>query len=51
MRAYIEEWVERQLKQAANERQQAVSNIPAVVENILENTVIADINERASARK
>jgi hypothetical protein len=51
MRAYIEEWVERQLKQAANERQQAVASIPAAVENILETAVVADINERAAASK
>jgi hypothetical protein len=51
MRYYIEEWVERQLKEAANEKQQAVANIPAVVENILETTFITDINERESARK
>jgi hypothetical protein len=51
LRAYIEEWVKRQLKQAANERQQTVANIPVAVENILETAVIVDINERATARK
>jgi hypothetical protein len=35
MRVYIEEWVERQLKQAANKRQEAVANIPTAFENIL----------------
>jgi hypothetical protein len=51
MRAYIEEWVERKLKQAANERQQEVVSIPAVVDNILETVVVADINERETANK
>jgi hypothetical protein len=51
MRSYIEEWVEGQLKQAANERQQAVPGIPTVMENILETAIIADINEMTVARK
>jgi hypothetical protein len=51
MRSYIEEWVERQLKQAANERQQAVPDIPTAVENILETAIVADINETTAARK
>jgi hypothetical protein len=51
MRAYIEEWVERKLKQAANERQQAVASIPTALENILETAVVADINEREAASK
>jgi hypothetical protein len=51
MRAYIEEWVEIQLKQVANERQQTVANILAAVENILETVVVADIIERATANK
>ena len=44
MRSYIEEWLERQLKQAADERQHAIVNIPTVVEDILETTVVDDIN-------
>jgi hypothetical protein len=51
MRRYIEEWVERQLKQAANERQQAVLIIPTAVENILETAIVADINETTAASK
>jgi hypothetical protein len=51
MRAYIEEWVERQLKQVTNERQQVVARIPAAVENILETAIVPDINERAAASK
>jgi hypothetical protein len=51
MRGYIEEWLERQLKQAADERQQAVASIPAAMENILETAVIGDINEMTVARK
>ena len=42
MRSYIEEWLESQLNQAADERQHAVSTIPAVVDNI---------NEKTSANK
>ena len=51
MRAYIEEWVERQLKQATNKTQQAVCRILAVVEDILEIAVVDDINETVAARK
>jgi hypothetical protein len=51
MRAYNEEWVERKLKQVTNERQQAVSSILAVMENILETAVIAKINEREATSK
>jgi hypothetical protein len=51
MRVYIEEWVKRQLKQAANERQQIVASIPTALKNILETTVVADINERAATNK
>jgi hypothetical protein len=51
MRGYIEEWLERQLKQATDERQQAVANIPAVVEDILETAVVSDINEMTVTRK
>jgi hypothetical protein len=42
MRSYIEEWLERELKQVADERQQAVATIPVAVD---------DINEKTSARK
>jgi hypothetical protein len=42
MRSYIKEWLERELKQATDERQQAIATIPAVVN---------DINETTSARK
>jgi hypothetical protein len=51
MRSYIEEWLERQLKQATDERQQAVASIPAAVEDILETPVVDDINETTTARK
>jgi hypothetical protein len=42
MRGYIEEWLERQLKQAADERQQAV---------VLETAVVGDINETTATSK
>jgi hypothetical protein len=51
MRSYIEEWVERQLKQTANERQQVVPDIPTAVENILETAVVVDINETTATSK
>ena len=51
MRSYIEEWVERQLKQAANERQQPVTGIPTAVENILQTAIIADIHETTTPSK
>jgi hypothetical protein len=51
MRSYIEEWVEIQLKQTANERQQVVPDIPTVVENILETAVVTDTNETTTASK
>jgi hypothetical protein len=41
-RIYIEEWLERELKQAADERQWAVNMIP---------TSIDDINEMTTTRK
>jgi hypothetical protein len=42
MRSYIEEWLESKLKQIVEERQQTLTMIPVVVD---------DINEKASARK
>jgi hypothetical protein len=51
MRGYIEYWLERQLKQDVDKRQQAVTNIPAVVEDILETTVVSDINKMTIASK
>jgi predicted DNA binding CopG/RHH family protein len=51
MRSYIEEWLERQLKQTADERQQVVASILAVVEDILETAVIGDINETTAASR
>jgi hypothetical protein len=51
MRGYIEEWLERQLKQATNKRQQAVANIPTTIEDILQTAVVGDINEPTIARK
>jgi hypothetical protein len=51
MRSYIQEWVERQLKQVADERQQAVASIPAVIEDIIETAVISDIDEMAARSK
>jgi hypothetical protein len=51
MRGYIEDWLERQLKQDVDKRKQAVANIPAVVEDILETAVVNDINETITARK
>jgi hypothetical protein len=39
------------LKQAANERQQAVANIPTVMEKILETALVVNINEREAASK
>jgi hypothetical protein len=51
MRTYIKEWLERELKQAIDERQQAVARIPAVVNDIIETTVVDDINETPAARK
>jgi hypothetical protein len=51
MRGYIEYWLERQLKQDVDKRQQAVASIPAAVEDILETTVVGDINKMTTARK
>jgi hypothetical protein len=51
MRCYIEYWLERQLKQDVEKRQQAVASIPAAVEDILETTVVGDINKMTIARK
>jgi hypothetical protein len=42
MRSYIEEWLERELKQGVDEREQAVAMIP---------TVVDDINETTATRK
>jgi hypothetical protein len=42
MRRYIEEWLERELKQVVDERQQTIATIPAAID---------DINEKPSARK
>jgi hypothetical protein len=39
MRSYIEEWIERELKQVADKRKQTVSTIPAVVDDINENAL------------
>jgi hypothetical protein len=39
MRSYIEEWLERELKQVTDERQQAVSMIAAFIDDIDEMTV------------
>jgi hypothetical protein len=51
MRGYIEYWLERQLKQDVDKRQHAVTSIPAVVEDILETTVVGDINKMTIASK
>jgi hypothetical protein len=51
MRSCIEEWLERELKHAADERQQAVARIPIVVDDINEITAVDDINETTAARK
>jgi hypothetical protein len=51
MRGYIEEWIERQLKQAVDKRQQAVASIPTAVEDILETAVVSNINETTTAIK
>ena len=51
MGGYIEECLERQLKQVVDERKQVVSSIPAAVEDILETTVVGDINKMKIARK
>jgi hypothetical protein len=51
MRGYIEYWLEGQLKQDVDKRQQAVSSIPAAVEDILETTVVGNIHKMPSARK
>jgi hypothetical protein len=51
MRGYIEYWLERQLKQDVDKRQQAVASISAAVEDILETTVIGDINKMTTASK
>jgi hypothetical protein len=51
MRSYIEEWLERQLKQAANERQQEVVSIPAASRTSLKLQFVGDINETVAARK
>ena len=42
MRSYIEEWLERELKQVIDERQQAVATIPGVLD---------EINEMVAVRK
>jgi hypothetical protein len=51
MIGYIEYWLERQLKQDDEKRQQAVASIPAAVEDILETTVVGDINKMTTASK
>jgi hypothetical protein len=51
MRGYIEEWLERQLKHAVDERQQAIASIPAALEDILETAVVGDINEMTATNK
>jgi hypothetical protein len=51
MIGYIEYWLERQLKQDDEKRQRAIASIPAAVEDILETTVIGDINKMTTARK
>jgi len=51
MRSYIQEWLERQLKQAIDERQQEVARIPAAVNDIIETVSVDDINETTSIRK
>ena len=51
MRIYIEEWLERELKQTANKRKQAVVRIPAAIDNIIETTVVDDINETIAISK
>jgi hypothetical protein len=51
MRSYIQEWLERQLKQAVDERQQAVVRIPAAIDDIIETVVVGDINETIAASK
>jgi hypothetical protein len=51
MRGYIEYWLERQLRQDVDKRQQAVASIPAVMEDILETTVVGNINKMTTASK
>jgi hypothetical protein len=51
MIGYIEYWLEKQLKQDDEKRQQGVASIPAAVEDILETTVVGDINKMTTARK
>jgi hypothetical protein len=51
MIGYIEYWLGRQLKQDVDKRQQAVASILAAVEDILETTVVGDINKMTTARK
>jgi hypothetical protein len=51
MRCYIEEWLERQLKQATDKGQHAVANISIVMEDILETVVVDNINEMTATRK
>jgi hypothetical protein len=51
MRGYIEDCLKRQLKQYVDKRKQAIANIPAAVEEILETAVISDINETTTPRK
>jgi hypothetical protein len=51
MKSYIQEWLERQLKQATDERQQAIAKIPATIDDIIETTVVDDINEMAAGSK
>ena len=51
MRGYIEYWLERQLKQDVDKRQQVVASISTAVEDILETTVVDDINKMTTASK
>jgi len=51
MRGYIEYWLGRQLKQDVEKRQHAVASIPTAMEDILETTVIGDINKITTASK
>ena len=51
MRSYIQEWLERQLKQVTDERQHVVANIPTIVQVIFEIAVVDDINEMTTKRK
>ena len=51
MKGYIEYWLEKQLKQDDEKRQQAVARILAVFDDIIETVVVGDINEMTTTRK